>query len=431
MDRPMRVLFLNYSTTNLATMIRSLELADGLAQCGHRVSLHYLHVGFRPPAFFLRHISSLSTDGLSIHHRGKPAIEAGNKSGGVAAKGAGRYLPSVGGILRRAAISLRYVPRELALIARERPDVVIARPDQVFSFVFSAAMGRIPLVLSTDGPVEELESLYGLRIGILKKIDAWRMHRAKAILYISTVCGNLLAAKGIARERLFCCPNGADPGFFKPLAPSKRARVRTMLGVEDNIVVGFSGNLVAYHGVGEFLASMVPLLRSDPRLKIVLIGAVKDEQALMLETLPADLRSGRVVVTGAVAYRRMPEHIDAADIMVMPYPAHTLFHFSPMKLFENLAMGKYVVASSQGQIHELLHGLETAFLYDPADPSGLHAALASALSAFKRNPHAATSRDFIVRSHTWQQRGAVVEAACRFAHAPAGASKATREMQVV
>ena len=57
----------------------------------------------------------------------------------------------------------------------------------------------------------------------------------------------------------------------------------------------------------------------------------------------------------------------AIDILVAPYPEITPFYFSPLKIFEAMAMGKPVIASEQGQICELITDGISGLLYQPGD----------------------------------------------------------------
>jgi glycosyltransferase involved in cell wall biosynthesis len=112
----------------------------------------------------------------------------------------------------------------------------------------------------------------------------------------------------------------------------------------------------------------------------------------------------------------MPEFMDIIDIMVMPYPAYSLFHFSPMKMFESLSMAKIIVASAQGQIRELLGNLPSAFLYDPKEGDGLASALLCACDALRLNPQLGMqSRELIMNGHTWKNRAEQVVASCEYA----------------
>jgi glycosyltransferase involved in cell wall biosynthesis len=407
----MKILSLNYMNASLATMVRSLELARATAARGHQVTLVFMHPRFRPPESFRRHLETLAAPGLTLRFAprdpaaGSPQAAASSQPGTVTAA-----RPTAAGLARQAAASLRYLPREMRLLRAIRPDVLVARPDQILSFPVAARLTGTPLVLDTDGPVEELDLYWGIRSRGFRALDLARARAAGAILHISRVCGDLWRAKGIAGDRLFLCANGADPAFFAPQDGESRSAARRALGLEGRRVLAFSGNQRTWHGVGDLLAAAAPLLRRDPELRILVIGQMEDPAALRLADVGEALVRERVVFTGPVDYRDMPRLLDAADLAAMPYPPLDLFHFSPMKMFEALAMGKVLVAPAQGQIAELLDGLPSVVLYDPRRNGALAEALVRALAL----PAAAGSagRRLIENGHSWAHRGAVVEAAC-------------------
>jgi glycosyltransferase involved in cell wall biosynthesis len=55
------------------------------------------------------------------------------------------------------------------------------------------------------------------------------------------------------------------------------------------------------------------------------------------------------------------------DIAVAPYRHQGRFYFSPLKMLEYMAMAKPVIATSQGQISELIESGENGILCEPDD----------------------------------------------------------------
>jgi glycosyltransferase involved in cell wall biosynthesis len=104
----------------------------------------------------------------------------------------------------------------------------------------------------------------------------------------------------------------------------------------------------------------------DSRLALVIVG--EGPRFEPLKTRAEALNLGKHVhFTGAVPHRRVPEYIGAMDIAVAPYRRQGRFYFSPLKIMEYMAMAKPVVASSQGQIRELIESGENGILCEPDD----------------------------------------------------------------
>ena len=418
----MKILYLNYMGTALPTLIRSFELARATSSLGHEVTLCFMSRHFRPPAFFLDLLRSSESPRFRILHSAPdtPANPPASFGPGATSVRAGPGRPTLKGLAKQIAGSLLHLPMESRLIAEIRPDVIVARPDHIISIPITARRYGVPLVLETDGPVEELDHYWGISSRWVRPLDTARARRAQALLVISRVCEELWLRKGIPASRLFLCPNGADPEVFRPSPPAERQDTRRRLGLDGSLVIGFSGNQRRWHGVDRLLRAAVPLLREQPALKLLIIGALQEASLLELDHVPSALREGRIVRSGAVPYSEMPRLIDAADLMVLPYPDLPLFHFSPMKMFEALAMAKPLVASRQGQIADVLADLESCYLFDPDTPEALEHSLRRAVADVSAGRGGDAGRRLLERAHTWAHRGGVIAEACSFARRAAG-----------
>jgi glycosyltransferase involved in cell wall biosynthesis len=82
-----------------------------------------------------------------------------------------------------------------------------------------------------------------------------------------------------------------------------------------------------------------------------------------------------VTLTGWVGHDDLPSLIARMDVATAPYPAAEGHYFSPLKLYEYLAMGRPVVASRIGQTAQVLDGTGAALLVAPGDAEALTAAL--------------------------------------------------------
>ena len=160
---------------------------------------------------------------------------------------------------------------------------------------------------------------------------------------------------------------------------------------------------------------MIPLLRQNPLIKIFIIGTIEDKRSLGLNNLPVDIIEKQVIFTGAVNYLEMPKIIDISDIVVMPYPSMELFHFSPMKMFEAMSLGKIIIAPLQGQIADILSSLDSAILYEPDQGDALLNAIKLGLEVVSNGMNGISGRELLIRGHSWTTRGKVVSEACSYA----------------
>lgn len=433
----MKVLYFNYMPKSLPTLIRTLELAKALSQQEVEVTLVYMAKKFSPPPFFYDVLESAKSNHLNIiYTRNKELLNPKDSfplQSSIGTTGIGPQIKQnqkiqnshsqkkrVWGLLKQMVLSLQYLPEELSLIRKIKPHVLIARPDHILSFVISSKLTHTPLVLETDGPVEELEFFWGFKSNFLVTLDLWRARQGKSLLYISTLCQDLWLKKSFPKNKLFYCPNAADINFFKPT--EKKFELLKELNLQDaETIFGFSGNQRKWHGVHLLIEKIVPLLQENPRLKLLVIGTLEEKESLQLEKVPEPILKNQIVFTGSVPYLQMPLYMNLVDCLVLPYPDHSFFHFSPMKLFESMAMDKLLVASKIGQVGEMLINSQDAILYSPQDPHGLEQALQKALLQIQTKKHMGDNRQSIRQKHQWIHRGQVIKKACIHAMEKKGA----------
>jgi glycosyltransferase involved in cell wall biosynthesis len=106
----------------------------------------------------------------------------------------------------------------------------------------------------------------------------------------------------------------------------------------------------------------------------------------------------------------MPEMIAVCDVCVAPFLANTFFYFSPLKMFEYMAMGKPIVASRLGQIVELLQDGRAGVLVPPGDIEALVNALVQLEADTKLRADLSEAAYRASLKHTWKANvSAVVE----------------------
>ena len=146
-----------------------------------------------------------------------------------------------------------------------------------------------------------------------------------------------------------------------------------------------------------------------PELRVLIVGDGPLRPAL--EAAAGE----RVVFAGSVPRHEAPAHIAAMDIAVAPYPRLRDFHFSPLKLFEYMAVGRPVVASRYPDIAAVIEDERSGLLVEPGEVDEL----AAALLRLVRDPSLAArlgeeARRRAAGEHSWRRNAeAVVEQARR------------------
>lgn len=191
-------------------------------------------------------------------------------------------------------------------------------------------------------------------------------------------------------------PNGVDVELFRVRPP--RVLARSELGLPSSAsLVAFTGSLRPWHGLDSAIEALAAL-PATVHLVVAGDGPVRVRLERLAERLGL---ADRVHWLGQVPHDRIPLVLAACDAAVAPYPDLDGFAFSPLKLYEYLAAGVPVVASSIGQIRRCLDDGRWGSLVAPGDPAALAAGIGAVLAA----PDLAAVRADQARAHALAQHG--------------------------
>jgi glycosyltransferase involved in cell wall biosynthesis len=226
----------------------------------------------------------------------------------------------------------------------------------------------VPLLLEVNSPmVAEMRRLGSLRLpGRAAATEREVLGGADAVLAVTRVLADLLAASGARPERLHVIGNGADPSRYGDAAQqaARAARARWQLP-QGGVVVGFIGYMRQWHNLELMLDAMArPALQA---LVFVLIGTGPALQSVLARARELGLQD-RVRALGDVPPELLPAHVLACDGALIPAINE---YASPLKLFDALAAGVPVLAPDQPNLREYLKHGETALLFEPGDSGDL------------------------------------------------------------
>lgn len=213
----------------------------------------------------------------------------------------------------------------------------------------------------------------------------------------------LVRVWGVPAEKITVLPNGVDLDRFQA-ASGHGQQVRAELGLGEAPVVMFVGGFQAWHGLRDLLVAFAEVCRRHLQARLVLVG--DGPLKVQTQAWARDLGVMHAVTwTGRVAHDRVPAYLDAADVVVLPYPkVNRPLWFSPLKLFEYMAAGKAIVATSAGQVAEVLAHGETGWLVEPGDIAGLAEGIVTLLQQgeTRRRLGEAARRQAAAR-HAWER----------------------------
>lgn len=281
-----------------------------------------------------------------------------------------------------------------------------------YAGVWAARHFRVPLVLEYNGSEVWIGQHWGngLRYPELaQEIEQLNLLQADLLVVVSEPLRLELEAIGVARERILVNPNGVDPQVYSPEVDG--GAVRRRLAIDDSYVIGFIGTFGRWHGAPVLVEAFARVLEEwgsrggRQPLHLLMIGDGQT-QVQCRELARQFGIEGSVHFTGTVPQKDGPQWLAACDLLVAPHvpnPDGSPFFGSPTKVFEYMAMQKPIVASSLGQIGEVLTHGDSACLVEPGSVSSLTKGLLSVLD----DPDAASAmarraRQEVLTHFTWR-----------------------------
>lgn len=307
---------------------------DGLQELGHTVALTASAQAFAPDRYKFYHIpySPLFTNFPEI-----PSI-AYNKI-------LERRLPSI--------------------IKAEKPDFIYQRHSEfIHATTKIARNANLPLILEANNSEWWWKRNWAHLFfdKILRRSEERQFHAADAIMVVSEVLKqDLVRLFNLDQEKIHVNPNGVDiarfsdsidsPAFFRTLPTELQARWK------GKILCGFVGTFGEWHGVEVLARSVIHAVKQNPNIHFMLIGDGK-LRSNVEKILAADGVSDSVTLLGTVKHDIVANYLSLCEILLSPHTENTdgtTFFGSPTKLFEYMGMGKAIVASSVGQIADIIH----------------------------------------------------------------------------
>ncbi|SFU46973.1 glycosyltransferase family 4 protein [Pseudoduganella namucuonensis] len=311
-----------------------------------------------------------------------------------------RHLPGWFYELMELGYSLVAYRRLVAAVKRHKPDCLYERYNLFLpAGIWLARKYKLPMLLEINAPIMEERARYdGLsltRLARWSQAYAWR--NADVVLPVTRVLGDMVSAYGVDAKRIEVIPNGINLERFDgdlDTAAAKRA-----LGLENYLVLGFTGFVRDWHGLDKVIA----MIAADPpesRRHLLVVGDGPVRAALEQQARELGIEQ-RVRFTGVIGRDEVARYVAAFDIALQPA---VVAYASPLKLFEYLALGKAIVGPDQPNIREILKEDHNAVLFDPGQPDGLARAVERlCLDAELRGKVARNARAAIGEQQlTWQ-----------------------------
>jgi glycosyltransferase involved in cell wall biosynthesis len=359
-----------------ATQTRAYEMARGLVQAGHRVTV-------------LAEVPNHPSGIVPLQYRGK-WVERSQLDGIGVLRVWVKASPNKN-FRTRMAFYLSYMA-DAALVGALRAsgpfDVVYATSPPLF--VGAAGLGlhwlkRAPFVFE----VRDLWPESAVALGELNspraiawagKLEELCYNRASRIVVVTEGIRQRLIERGFPAGKLALIPNGANTEMFqRRLELGQRFRAEHGLA-PDAFVAIYAG----IHGIAQGLETLLhaaAALRHEPGLRFVLVGEgpVRSD----LQALRTELGLDNVLMLPEQPRSAMPAILSAADAAIVPLRKLDLFQGAlPSKMFDAWACELPLLLSIDGEARRTLDAANGGIYVSPEDA----AALAEAIRALAALP---------------------------------------------
>ena len=269
-------------------------------------------------------------------------------------------------LFRRVASIFYFHKKEIKKQIKEfNPDVIIAFGIlNAYIGMQQAKKHNIPFVYYL------IDHLHTLLPGELKQktaeqFEKWTIKGADKVFVINQGLRDYAMEMGGNSNKISVVPAGVDLEKFNPQVDG--SLIREKYGVKkDDILLFFMGWIYEFSGMKEVAESISTTKNKHFKLMVVGEG---DLFKPLLKMKTEKKLDGKLILTGKIPFEKIPEHIAAADVCLLPaYKNEIMMNIVPIKVYEYMAVGKPVIATNLPGIQKEF-GLNSGINYieDSAD----------------------------------------------------------------
>lgn len=258
------------------------------------------------------------------------------------------------------------------ILKMEKIDVIQAH-SPMLNGMAAVAVGKefnIPVLYEIRAFWEDAAVSHGdckegdLRYRLTRDMETKVAREADAVTVICNGLKQDLVSRGIPAEKITLIPNAVDISKFSG-SSEPNADLRSKLGLDGAITLGFIGSFYDYEGIEILLESLPVIRREIPNVKILLVGGGPETKNLK-EMSKAFGIADNVMFTGRVPHDKVQDYYNQVDIFVYPRKKMRLTDLvTPLKPLEAMAQHKLVAASDIGGHNELIENGKTGVLFKP------------------------------------------------------------------
>jgi len=268
----------------------------------------------------------------------------------------------------------------------------------------------IPLVCEVNSPhTEELIWRYNLRNPVKGLLRGWRRLQFRLSDVLLATRRSLVPR--LSRKKVELVEWAANTEMFhEELRDSARVRrLRWQYDLHDKTVVLFLGSFRPWHGIHRLPEIADRVVRENDEIRFLLVGDGEGAPRVRKEIADRGL-SDYVVFAGSHPYHDIPYFVACADIAIAPFDAEKFeplerfgFYWSPLKIFESMAVGVPVVTFAYDTLSRLVGDDERGVAVAPGNIAAMTTAVLDlARDDARRSALSTAAREFVKLRYTWQ-----------------------------
>ena len=356
----MRILYLSqYFPPEIgATQTRAIEMATGLVQAGHQVTMicevpNHPH-GLIPESYrgkLFERTKQAELDVIRVWVKTTPEKT----------------------MRTRLMFYISYMIMAILaglVLARGKYDVIYATSPPLFvggAALMLSKLRRIPLVFEVrDLWPESAVALGELRneraIRYAKWLEEACYRQAKKIVVVTQGIMSRLVERGVSHKKLFLIPNGANTTLFYPQPEAGRI-LRKELGLDKKFIVLYAG----IHGIAQGLEMLIDAakhLQHEPAIHFLFVGEGPRKNELI--EYANGLHLHNISFHAQVQREEMPDFLSMTQVATVPLRKLDLFQGAlPSKMFDAWACACPTLITVDGEARHVLQRAEAGVWVEP------------------------------------------------------------------
>lgn len=210
------------------------------------------------------------------------------------------------------------------------------------------------------------------------------LRRISKILVVTAEIKTELHGMGVGAEKILVISSGVDQAAFQIDANKEDCRHRTQLP-SSNRIIGYVGKFQTFDlekGIDNLIRCFVHIPAAYNPLLLFVGGPLDHVEDYYRIADGLGIRRKSLRFVDFQSREEIPYWIKSCDVCVIPSPVKKFFsdYSSPVKMFEYMAAGVPIVASTLPSIQDVIRDGENGVLVIPDDPRSLATGITRVLS---------------------------------------------------